>query len=390
MEDQSKEMDRQLTLIAETSYGSENEAIVDKLETFNKQAEDLEKNINFFETVTSKMIVVPGRKYVFEVTKAITNSSFHKFWKYFRIKGLGRRFRYITIEIGGQKMDQIYDFCYDVLEKYYKIPEKYKDYVVFPFGLIPVPIPVWHNTKFTFETNGNFTEEIEIEIMYDVYLYNMVTDPMGIVECQEYKQKTIPDGPFDKETFEKTGCGADDCYPDGCTCYNRTYQYSSVGAYDRYVNSFREVKKSKELWNETFFENNKIRSINLGQVVYQHQYTGDETITIGERMKTRINFMRPINCIALNVPEGVDVAFAFYGNAIDMTPEYRVGEFAVYTFPYINFSRVDKCQLIIEDTSGYPVHDESDGTKYGKLQIFAFNIQLLRTAGGMCGLAFSK
>jgi hypothetical protein len=291
----------------------------------------LHKNIKFYKTKYECVYIKDNYKRTVYIGKSGCKNQ--KFIKNIRIQGL-KNFSMITLEIGGQKIDRIYGFMYDTIAKRYGLP-KTENTVYLPYDIIPYPQE--HEVKLHVCTDYNSgyedkcckdhrESEYEIMVLYDVYLYDQDEDPLKLKETGPRKFR----------------------FPQGI------------------------------IYNE--------------QLINQVQYHGPELVDSKE-YKLRLNYNHIVNTIAMNVPEGIDKNVEiFFGMSKDnvittkLPLSYRVGEFAVYEIPDINFSMVDRCQLIIEDTTDMKTDD--NGEK--KLHVFAFNKQILIFCNEVCALLFSK
>lgn len=364
------EYQEKLNWIIKLSYGIQNEHIIDKFDIFDKNNKELHENISFFETQSITKPMKQNYKQIFTFTdRTKVNSSYNKFIKNIRIKGL-KQFDRITVEIGGQKIFRMDGFMCGVIAK--RFCNSSVDNVIVPLDILPYSQV--HEIKIIIDTGyetdkSHLIEDTfyEVNVYYDVYLYDMKKDPLKLVTTEEFVP--LADDPPSKLEYEARNFREDNW---------------QAPKYDQYLNEYEALKKSHNI----FYENGLVRRMKTRHIIHQIQYSGGESYSKDSPLKIRLCFNHPINCIALNVPEETPVIFKFNGQNINIPQTYRVGKYGVYEFPYINFSRIDNASILIDDMSNMPEDENDKG--YGTMHIFAFNVQVMTHAQGMVGLMYSK
>jgi hypothetical protein len=328
----------ELEKIAKTAYGRQNEVILENLDKYIETNKELHKNITFLETCNIDYKLKNNKqKFTIECDhsqNSQNSQNSQKFIKNIRIKGLNRTSRWtIALEIGCVIIDSIYDVVYDVILS--------KDVKIYDNAL---------NKIFCRDITSIIIQYIVEKDTLDRYL-------------QYYCEDTIKDTiilPYDILPLPK--------YHDICIYVkSNIINDKLLLLYDVYhYNNPNPNKDSLDFYYRVF-----------EQIIYQVQYYEPETIY--NKYTFRLNFNHPINCIAINVPKGMDknIAISFDGTLVKIPLLYRDGKFAVYKFPYINFTRIDSAILII-----------NDNRLIENLRVFAFNIQLGIYRLGMYGLAF--
>lgn len=291
-------------------YGVQNK-YTDKMDFFNKQEEELNNNLTYFNTYSADYeTVINNCKYDYKSVYSNNSKKFTlsnlctditidtDFIKNIKIKNLSSEYVF-SLLIGNQIIYKLYSDIYNVVVKKFQISDIDKDFVVIPMNNIVYPRH--HSVKIQI-----FSENLEnIEVIYDIYKYDSINDPMKIID-------------------------------------------------------------------NTFFK--------LEKMVCEIQYNGEETIDNHYRM----TYNHPINSLAVNIPKKFEnsVIMKLTDNYdLKLTPSYRIGEFVVYDFPYINFSKVCYAKFVI---------DHENFTTLENFKIFAFNAQPMRSMSGLSGLMFTK
>jgi hypothetical protein len=368
---------RELTLedYSQKFRGRQTETIVDNIDKFDDDLERLNNNICFLETCKAEATVKPYRIdnishniLTFHLGNNEVNSSCQKFVKNITIKGL-KKYNNIEISIGGQPIYRMYDFMYDVISTRYNYKDKTdKDTIIIPFDIIP--LLVYHNLDILIYTSDLETKDVQVE--YNVFVYDMVKDPINIIETAVLEKKKL----LSRDEYMKNNRLLD---------YYGTDEINKM--YDSYVADFEKE-------HNVFYQDNLLRMIRWECAYEQAQYLNYldcvKIINCAEKKthQWQLGLHHPVNCIVMNVPINTDIDISFNKlNKIKLKPTYTVNEFTVYEIPYINFSAVDRADMFINDTS---VLNKSSMNKNNtfELIIYAFNVQLLRVMGGMAGTAY--
>ncbi len=307
-------------------YGAQNK-YTDKLDFYDKQEEDLNNNLIYFNTylATGSYIIISENKYHSDV--ALTsdvyspiyskNSKYAKkfnlkhtsnythtnhtidtdFIKNIKIKNLSGEYK-IIFSMSNQLIYILYSDIYNVVVKKTQISNN-KDFVNIPIDNIPCSDSPHHLAEILIYSSENIEN---IEVFYDIYKYDSIKDPMKIID-------------------------------------------------------------------NTFFK--------LIRLIKRVRYIGVESIGNNHRM----NYESSINSIAVNISEKFDKLASLHLDnkyILKLTPSYRVGDFVIYDFPCINFSRIDRCMFVIDDKN----------FTCENFKMFVFDVQPIHSMSGRTGMVF--
>lgn len=376
--------ERPLTLedYSQKFRGRQIETIVDNIDKFDTDLEKLNNNICFLETCKAEATLKPYRIdnishniLTFHLGNNEVNSSCQKFVKNITIKGL-KSYNYIDIIIGGMRIYRMYDFMYDVIVTRYNYKNKTdKSCVTIPLDILPLLI--YHNLDLLIYTTDLGTKDVQVE--YNVFVYDMVKDPLNIVKITKFEKNDNPTSRRDPyvimKSFDKP------LTIDEYMKSNRLLDYYGDDEIDKMYNKYiTNFEKDLEKRN-VFYQDNLWRTISWECVYEQIQYYG-HIDPFQKQAKYRLNFNHPVNCIVMNIPSDVCIEISFNNlDKVKLKATYTVNNFTVYEIPYINFSVIDRADIFINDTFIM--------NSCFKLIAYAFNAQLLRVHSGMLGMIYS-
>jgi hypothetical protein len=326
---------------------------------------ELEKNLTFVETKSIQNEYKKGHKNCFILHGVPFFKNKQLFIRNLRISGLkilkesdpnnaipgakglaqcdihgSSGFQYIDLEIGGSIIDRIYGPVYEVIKKRHGINETENGLVKLPYDVIPYA--QYHTIQITYVTAGFYIEsdylkydkDSKVTLYYDIYSYDTTKTNKDLVFDDDYHYYTGFENDPDDSRVLKANSQERDCF---------------CGAF-RYQRLLEQLQFTSE--------------------PYYNRY--------------RLNFNHVINCLAIDVPQELENEIYVSFNKcekIKLPFSYRVGSFAVYELPWINFSKLDNVVMYVD----LPTDDPNK-----TLNIYAFNKQPLRFISGMCGLPFSK
>jgi hypothetical protein len=187
-----------------------------------------------------------------------------------------------------------------------------------------MPISVFHNIEVIVTSDTDHKKDISLE--YDIYLYDIIDDPLKIVGSPD------PCGRIDNTLYT----------------VNIEYLMHKIQSDHFFLSSFLKFEKKS------------------------------------------LCFYHHVNSIVIRIPKEYekDVSILINGSVhVQLVPSYRVSEFVVYDFQFLNFSRMNYIVLwynpIIKKT------DISNDTPEYVMQVFAFHIDAVIAMRGMLGTLYS-
>jgi hypothetical protein len=342
-----------LDLISKCSHGHENKYITDKLDYFSKMDAEIYKNLSYVKTQYCEQEYKKG-SITFRLDADNTRYEPYTeqlFIRNIRISGIKlTNYEFIDLEIGGSIVNRIPIRIYNVIKKRHgldasdklvidlgrHIKEMYilkeildDNTIILPYYILPHTY--FNHTKIILETTEDSPKkDAKIRVSYGIYSYDTTKTNENIESDDDYYlfPTTIIDNPSAKGFIKK-----------------------SVKAF-----------KCQHLIEQIQYSQ---RSYIVGPVVYSIH-----------------TFRHIVTCIAINVPKEIenDVFISFCNlSQIRLPFSYRVDSFAVYEFPWLNFSRMDNINLhmILPDNQN-PYN----------IEIYAFNKNILKYSAGMCDLRF--
>jgi hypothetical protein len=339
----------QLAQISEQYRDHQNEQITDKLDHFSKMDTELKKNLTFVGTCHHEQEYKKDNYYDFLLHDEILHNlgTQQLFIKNIRIRGIiddngNKLFEYIDLVIAAQRIDRIYNNIYDVVSKRNKLGAHAHAQIG------PLILTMYLR---------NYIKEIYIlnEIM--INNDNDVILPYDILPRPVYHDTNIK---------LKTSNTKED------------YSHLKIKvSYDVY--SYDTTKPS--IYSDIYYNFNTVAPGFRSQHLIEQIQLDTTPYDFGTK-KYRLNFWGIINCIAINIPEEIEneILISFNGWNKRLPFSYRLGSFAVYEFPRINFSQIDNVSLHM-----FLPKMENYYTVY----IYAFNINALVHSYGMCGMKYA-
>ncbi len=164
-----------------SSYGSQNKIIIDRLDEFKEQENTLLSSLKFIETVkysfleknsvysgnsgNSTLSVSMDLKYFLENKKCL-------FMRNIRITNLNADdYEVVCIEVGGQRIDSIYNFLYPILIK--ELSDNFDNSLIndnntiVPFKLLG--LPYYNSVKFIIKLSRQYIKLDGIFLMFDLF-----------------------------------------------------------------------------------------------------------------------------------------------------------------------------------------------------------------------------